>query len=75
MKLTFHATLETFEITLEEDKATWLINTLETISVFNDNKMTFMQLKSDFENHFEDFELFWYAKPITTLRKFGLLVL
>ena len=75
MKLTFHAKLETFDITIEEDKAQWLIKTLETISVCNDNKMTFIQLKSDFENHFEDFELFWYSKPINTLREFGLLVL
>ena len=75
MKLTFHAKLETFDITIEEDKAQWLIKTLETISVCNDNKMTFIQLKSDFENHFEDFELFWYSKPINTLRDFGLLIL
>ena len=74
-KLTFHDKTETFEITLEEDKANWLIKTLERISIFNDNKITFEKLKSDFENHFEDFELFWYSKPINTLREFGLLVL
>ncbi|MEI7509548.1 MAG: B12-binding domain-containing radical SAM protein [Flavobacterium sp.] len=75
MKLTFHDKIETFEITLEEDKAHWLIKMLETTSVFNDNKITFIQLKSDFENHFEDFELFWYSKPIATLRHCGLLIL
>ncbi len=74
-KLTFHDKSESFEITLDKDKAQWLIKTLETISVFNDYKLTFTQLKSDFENSFEDFELFWYAKPINTLREFGLLVL
>jgi len=74
-KLTFHDKSESFEITLDKDKAQWLIKTLETISVFNDYKLTFTQLKSDFENHFEDFELFWYSKPINTLREFGLLVL
>jgi hypothetical protein len=75
MKLTFHDKTETFEITLDKDKAQWLVNSLETISVFNDSKVTFTQLKSDFETHFEDFELFWYSKPINTLRDFGLLVL
>lgn len=75
MKLTFHDKTETFEITLDKDKAQWLINSLETISVFNDSKVTFTLLKSDFETHFEDFELFWYSKPINTLRDFGLLVL
>jgi len=75
MKLTFHDKTETFEITIEKDKAQWLIKTLEAISVFNDNKITFTQLKSDFETNFEDFELFWYSKPINTLREFGLLIL
>ncbi len=74
-KLTFHDKSESFEITLDKDKAQWLIKALETISVFNDYKLTFTQLKSDFENSFEDFELFWYSKPINTLRKFGLLAL
>ena len=75
MKLTFHDKTETFEISLDRDKAQWLVNSLETISVFNDSKLTFSQLKSDFETIFEDFELFWYSKPINTLRDFGLLVL
>ena len=75
MKLTFHDKTEMFEISLEEDKAKWLMNSLEIISVFNDKKLTFSQLKSDFETSFEDFELFWYSKPINTLREFGLLVL
>ena len=75
MKLTFHDKIQTFEITLEEEKANWLLKVLETISVFSPTKMTFAQLKSDFENHFEDFELFWYSKPIHALRDSGLLVL
>ena len=75
MKLTFNDKTEMFEISLEEDKGKWLMNSLETISIFNDKKITFSQLKSDFETSFEDFELFWYSKPINTLREFGLLVL
>jgi hypothetical protein len=74
-KLTFHDKTETFDISLEKDKADWLINTLDKISVYGESKSTFTQLKSDFETHFEDFELFWYSKPIATLRGFGLLVL
>ena len=74
-KLTFHDKSESFEISLDKDKAQWLIKTLETISVFNDYKLTFTQLKSDFETSFENFELFWYSKPFITLREFGLLVL
>jgi len=74
-KLIFHDKIQTFEIALEAEKANWLMDTLEKISVFNNTKMTFAQLKSDFEEQFEDFELFWYAKPIHTLRDSGLLVL
>ena len=74
-KLTFHDKIQTFEITLEEDKANWLVETLESISVYNDGKLTLAQLKSGYETHFEDFELFWYSKPIHTLRESGLLVL
>ena len=32
-------------------------------------------LKEDFENNLEDFELFWFSKPVNILRTHGLLVL
>ena len=75
MKLSFHDKTESFDISLEEDKGKWLISALEQVAVYGDSKSTFSQLKSDFETQFEDFELFWYSKPIATLRDFGLLVL
>ncbi|MEO8235088.1 MAG: B12-binding domain-containing radical SAM protein [Flavobacterium sp.] len=74
MKMTFHDKKETFEIDVEKEKADWLLKTLEAISVYNDKKTNFSILKTDFENRFDDFELFWYSKPIKTLRNFGLLV-
>ncbi|MES2411252.1 MAG: B12-binding domain-containing radical SAM protein [Bacteroidota bacterium] len=75
MKLTFHDKTETVEISLEKDKAAWLVNNLESLSVSNEKATTFSQLKSGFEIEFEDFELFWYSKPLNTLREFGLLVI
>ncbi|HCQ13441.1 radical SAM protein [Flavobacterium sp.] len=75
MKLSFHDKTESFDISLEEDKGKWLVSALEQVAVYGDSKSTFSQLKSDFESQFEDFELFWYSKPIATLREFGLLVL
>ena len=75
MQLTFHDKVEMSQISLEKEKAIWLIITLETISIYNQKTTTFSQLKADFETQFEDFELFWYTKPIATLREFGLLVL
>ena len=74
-KLTFHDKKETFEILLEKEKADWLKTILQKVSISNFKTTTFNELKIDFETQFEDFELFWYSKPINTLREFGLLVL
>ena len=74
IKLTFHHKTQTFDITLNAEEGKWLVAILDKISVFSDNKTTFTQLKADFETNFEDFELFWYSKPIQTLRQFGLLI-
>ena len=48
---------------------------LDLISYSNSKTKQFQELKADFENELEDFELFWFSKPITTLKEFGLLVL
>jgi hypothetical protein len=74
-KLTFHDKTETFDISLEKDQAKWLVTILEKISVYSDSIFTLAQLKVDFEIHFEDFELFWYSKPVFLMRNKGLLVL
>ena len=74
IKLTFHHKTQTFDITLNAEEGKWLVAILDKISVFSDNKTTFTQLKADFETNFEDFELFWYSKPVQTLRQFGLLI-
>jgi len=71
----FHTKNDLLEISFEKDKGEWLLNTLDRITVQENNSLTFAQLKEDFESHFENFELFWYSKPIKKLRNFGLLVL
>ncbi len=75
MKLVFHDNSTSFEIALEKDKAQWLVTALERLSASHAKLTTFAQLKDDFETLHDDFELFWYAKPIHTLREYGLLVL
>ncbi|WP_372758050.1 radical SAM protein [Mariniflexile sp.] len=75
LKLTFHNTTNTFDITLDKDKGTWFINILETLMPQNNQLKSFSELKSNFETQFEDFELFWFSKPINILRENGLLVL
>ena len=73
--LTFHQKTETVELNLETNKATWLLDILEKISLENITPMTYSQLKTDFETTMEDFELFWFSKQISSLRESGLLVL
>jgi hypothetical protein len=74
-KLIFHDKKDTIEFSLEKDIADWLLNQLELCSVPNDKQFTFKNLKDNFETKFADFELFWYSKPIHTLKEIGLLVL
>ncbi len=75
IKLVFHDKKESFAIQLNKEEGEWLVKTLEKGSVYNSKLFTFQEIKSDFELHFPDFEIFWYSKPILTLRDFGLLVL
>lgn len=75
MKLTFHNKTQSYDISLNAEEGKWLVETLDKISVFAENKITFSQLKTDFEQKLEDFELFWYSKPMMTLKQFGLVSL
>ena len=68
MKLTFYNKSSTVSISLEKDKAIWLVKNLEMLSVFNEKILTLSQLKIDYENQFNDFELFWYSKSIQPLK-------
>ena len=75
LTLTFHDKKESFSIQTNKLEGEWLIEILQKISVSNTKIYTFQEVKADFETYLEDFELFWYSKPIKTLREFGLLVL
>jgi len=75
MSLIFHDKKESFTIQTNQKEGEWLRKLLEKISVSNAKSYTFKEIKSDFETDFEDFELFWFSKPVNTLRDFGLLVL
>ncbi len=73
--LTFHDKKETFTIQTDKNEGEWLATILSKISVSNTQVYTFQDIKADFEATMEHFELFWYSKPIYSLRDFGLLVL
>jgi hypothetical protein len=75
MTLTFHDKKESFSIQTNKAEGEWLVEMLQKISVSNTKTYSFQEVKTDFEQQLEDFELFWYSKPVNTLREFGLLVL
>jgi hypothetical protein len=75
MSMTFHDKKESFTIQTAKNEGEWLVQILNRISVSKTKNLSFQEIKSDFETQFEDFELFWYSKPIHTLRDSGLLVL
>ena len=76
VSLTFHDKKESFTVQANKDEGEWLSVTLLNIAVTQSKIQSFQQLKLDFENSgLEDFELFWYSKPVNTLREYGLLVL
>lgn len=72
--LTFHDKKETFIIKLNQAQGDWLVGMLDKISVKNKKVYTFQEIKADYEaTGFEDFELFFYNKPVNVLRDYGLL--
>ena len=75
LKLTFHQKTNSFAISLDKEKGNWFLILLEEIHLENEKRTTFQQIKNNFESQFNDFELFWYSKPINTIRDYGLLVL
>lgn len=75
MSFTFHHKKESFLIQTNKNEGEWLTEMLTKITVSNAKNYTFQEVKNDFESSLDDFELFWYSKPINTLREFGLLVL
>ncbi|WP_316760352.1 B12-binding domain-containing radical SAM protein [Pedobacter aquatilis] len=73
--ITFHDKKESFTIQTNKNEGKWLVSILEKIKVSGDKIYSFQEVKADFEFEMENFELFWYSKPINTLREFGLLIL
>ena len=50
------------------------MNLLQENSIENTKKPTIQQLKNQFEENFEDFELFWFSKPIQQLKENGVIL-
>ncbi|MEQ8469856.1 MAG: radical SAM protein [Marinoscillum sp.] len=75
VQLDFHDKQSVFSISMEKERGEWLIGMLELASAKQKKNLTISEVKSSFENLFEDFEPFWHTKPINILREHGLLIL
>ena len=73
LKFTFHNNYTSTNLHLEEKQGLWLAHWLPKLSIFEPQLYTLKQLKDDFELEFDNFELFWYSKPVQSLKDFGLL--
>jgi len=74
--LTFYNKKDSFDIQTSKEQGVWLKEILLKISVNNSKIFSYQEVKIDYEKaELEDFELFWFSKPIKILRESGLLVL
>ena len=75
LQLTFHDRQDTLQINLDKAEGEWLLKQLEPLKPTSETPLSFSKLKTDFETTFENFELFWFSKPMLALQDFGLLAL
>ncbi len=73
-QLTFHLNTNIVKIELDQEKAQWLLNIIQENPIEKPQKTTLLQLKNNFEESFDDFELFWFSKPVQQLRENGIIL-
>ncbi|MFY7814216.1 MAG: B12-binding domain-containing radical SAM protein [Chryseobacterium taeanense] len=73
-KITAHLKTNIVTIDLEPSYAEWLLKMFNEYPVQNPKKPTLQLLKTNFEEKFEDFELFWFSKPIQQLKENGVIL-
>ena len=73
--MTFHDRKKVHVITLEKAAGEWFFKQLKSLQIIDGQQNTFAALKTDFETTLENFELFWFSKPIQTVKEIGLLTL
>lgn len=73
-KITVHLKTNVVSIELEQKQAEWLMKMFKDYSAENQKKSTLQQLKLNFEETLEDFELFWFSKPMQQLKENGVIL-
>jgi hypothetical protein len=72
-QLSFHTRFSSFQIALDKPEAEWLVGAFDRLGATQKRPITLTELKADFETQLPNFELFWYSKPLVSLRENGLL--
>ncbi|WP_394673805.1 B12-binding domain-containing radical SAM protein [uncultured Chryseobacterium sp.] len=72
--LTFHLKTNIVKAEMEQEHAEWLMGILKEHDIENPKKLMLQQLKIYFEEQFENFELFWFSKPMQQLRENGVIL-
>jgi hypothetical protein len=73
LQLTLFNNLETSNIRFEPLKGAWLLQQLEAMTM--ERPIRFSELKEAYEQQFDDFDLFWFSKPMSDLKEHGLIVI
>lgn len=73
-ELVFEHRQETFRLSVAQPQGDWLAGALEILSVHQPRPTSLREVKDSYEQAgLPDFELFWDNKPVTGLRRLGLL--
>ncbi len=76
MSLSFETSLKTVQISLPEPQGKWLEEVLPLLGLDQPKAMTAAALQESFAAAgLDDFDLFWYNKPMNQLHEAGLWVL
>ncbi|MBW7674582.1 B12-binding domain-containing radical SAM protein [Chryseobacterium chendengshani] len=73
-RITFHLKTNIVNVEFAKEKAEWLIKIIQENTFENPKRITLQHLKTDFESNFEDFELFWFSKPMQQLKENGVIL-
>ena len=73
-KITIHLKTNIVSVDLEPGHAEWLMEAMQENSTEQSQKITLQHLKNQFENRFENFEMFWFSKPLQQLKENGVIL-
>ncbi|WP_312078442.1 B12-binding domain-containing radical SAM protein [Chryseobacterium sp.] len=73
-RITIHLKTNVVHIDLDREQAEWFIKIMKENSFENPKPTLLQQIKNQYEESFEDFELFWFSKPIQQLKENGVIL-